>query len=469
VHTNTRLITNCQIPPDEMPSDSAPSLPELSRRRVLAGIGGVVGLGTLGSIAVGATAPTALPDVMTDEATKHYPTPPEVTAHWRPTVTEAHARDVVERFEDVHERGDDRWARIDDVDRFGSGGSGWLESAQSSLESGNYHDALFEATYGLQFAANALGQARAWQDDADLPALAERAIDVRDRATAVVDALSPYRVDDPGTDLAWYRRIEQEAVTGAGQATWSTVEATANGVDDDDGPRRTQFDPNRVGDRTEGVVLGDVAVSNAERFHDHLTERLGDDATAYEAHLDAVAEDFRGILADAPDRDTVLERHDVRSTDDYGPDEFAHSRLARWCYDSTYVSPWTTEVDPDAKALVTVALATGVVDHRAHAFAIDELVVDESTEGFDSGHVLAEKRRARSKYQDVVGDDPDPLLTRQAARAIEDLQVATVDLSHTDGDWTPWKERLDAYLYALVGRAKLHHHPDVYQRLVDGP
>ncbi|MFC6953295.1 hypothetical protein [Halorubellus litoreus] len=452
-----------------MPSDSAvSSIPELSRRRVLVGVGGAVGLGTLGSIAVGATAPTALPDVLTDEATKHYPTPPEVTDHWRPTVTEAHARDVVETFETTHERADERWARIDE-DRFGSGGSGWLEDARSELDAGNYHEALFAATYGLQFAAIDLGKARAKQGDADIPALAERAIDVRERATAVVDALAPYRVDDPGTDLAWYRRIEQEAVGGAWRATWSTVEETANGVDDDDGPRRTQFDPGGVGDLTEGVVLGDVAVSNAERFHDHLIERLSEDATAYESHLDFVVEDFRSVLADAPDRETVLERHDVRSTDDYGPDEFAHSRLARWCYDAPYVNPWTNEIDTDAKALIAVALAQGVVDHRAHQFAIDKLVVDESTEGFDSGHVLAEKRRARNTYQNVIGDDPDPLLTRQAARAIEDLQVATVDLDHTDGDWTPWKERLDAYLYALLGRAKLHHHPDVYQQFVNWP
>ncbi|WP_323676476.1 hypothetical protein [Halorubellus sp. PRR65] len=447
---------------------AAPSLPELTRRRVLAGVGGAVGLATVGSIAVGATAPTALPDVLTDEATKHYPTPPGVTEHWRPTVTEAHARDVVETLATTHERADERWAEIDE-DRFGSGGDGWLESARSALDAGNHHEALFDATYGLQFAANDLGRARAKLDDADLPALAERAVDVRDRATSLLDALAPYPVDDPSTDLAWYLRIEEEAVRGTGQATWSSVDATANGVDDDDGPPRGEFDPRRVGDLTEGVVLGDVAVSNAERFHEHLQERLGDDVTPYDSHLRAVSDDLRDVLADAPSRETVLERHDVRSTDDHGPDEFAHSRLARWCYDAPIVSPWATQVDADARTLTAVALAQGVVDHRAHGFAIGHLVVDETTTGFDSGHVLAEKRRARSTYQNTIGDDPDPLLTRQAARAIEDLQVATVDHSNNDGHWTAWKERLDAYLYALVGRAKLHHHPKVYHQLVDGP
>jgi hypothetical protein len=102
---------------------------------------------------------------------------------------------------------------------------------------------------------------------------------------------------------------------------------------------------------------------------------------------------------------------------------------------------------------------------RAHRFAVDELVVDEGDAGFDSGHVLAEKRRARSVYGSVFGSEPAPLLTRQAARAIEDLQVATVD-EDTGSDWELWRERLQAYLYALVGRAKLRESPAVHRTVV---
>ena len=112
-----------------------------------------------------------------------------------------------------------------------------------------------------------------------------------------------------------------------------------------------------------------------------------------------------------------------------------------------------------------VALSQGVARVRAHRFAVDELVVDENDAGFDSGHVLAEKRRARSVYRSVIGSDPPPLLTRQAGRAIEDLQVATVD-ADAGSDWKLWRERLQAYLYALVGRAKLREYPAVYRTVV---
>jgi hypothetical protein len=438
--------------------------PSLTRRRLVAAAGGLLATGTVG---VGATAPTALPDPLADEAVNHYPTPPEVTAHWRPTVTEAHASEVVETLAETVERAEGLWADLD-TDRPYTGAGGWLEDARTSLSNGDYHDALFEATYGLQFAANDLGVARARLHETDLPALADRALAVRDRARSVLDAVDPYPVDDPGVDLAWYLRVEQEAVQAANQAVWPDVEATANGFGDDDGPPRGRFDPGRVGDLTEGVVLAEVAALNAEHFFAHLQNRVGDDATHYADHLAAVADEFRPVLESRPSREAVLERHDVRDADDYGPYEFAHGRLARWCYEST-LSPWAVEVDADVRVLTAVAYAQGVVNHRAHGFATDHLVVEEDDTGFDPGRVLAEKRRARDAYREAFGDDPDPLLTRQAARAVEDLQVADVDLGDTDDDWPAWKERLDAYLYALVGRARFRHHPDVYATLVDGP
>jgi len=440
-----------------------PSLPSVSRRRVLAGTGSLLAVGTVG---VGAAAPTALPDALTDEATKHYPTPPAVTAHWRPTVTEEHARTVVEKLAATVERAESLWQDLD-TDRHNTGAGGWLSEARTALENGDHHAALFDATYGLQFAAEELGFARAKRGDADLPALAERALAVRDRATGVVDALDPYRVGDPGVDLAWYYRVEREAVQAANQAVWSDVEATANGVGDEDGPPRGQYDAGRVGSLTANVAVAEVAALNADRFWSHLQDRLGDDATAYADHLDAVAADLGERIDDHPSREAVLERHDVRDAEEYGPYEFAHGRLARWCYDST-LSPWAVDVDADVSVTTAVVSAQAVVNHRAHGFATDHLVVDEATEGFDSGHVLAEKRRARRSYRDAVGSDPDPLLTRQATRAVQDLRVAEVDTGDTDGSWTPWKERLDAYLYALVGRARLEHHPDVYERVVDG-
>jgi hypothetical protein len=443
---------------------SAPSLPdpsELRRRQVLAGLGGLGALATGGSVVVGATKPTALPDVVTDEATKHYPTPPEVSSIWEPTVTEDHARTVVEKLASTVDRGESAW-RDADLERHFTGAGGWLESARESMDAGKYNEALFRATYGLQFAAEALGRARYDLDDHDFEALGQRIVDARDRASTVANALAPYRAADPGTDLAWYLVVEQELLRAGHELRWEDAEAAANGEE------TGVLDDHDYASLTAGAALGEVNVLNAERYWRHLQNRLDADATAYGDHLERVADEFRNTLEAKPARDTVRARYGLDDVDDVDPYVFAHSRLVRWCFDAAIPSPWQIDVDTDLRVTTALALGTGIVGWRAHDLATDELVVDRTTTGFDSGHTLSEKRRAHDTYQSTLGDDPDPLLAHQAGRAIEDLQVAVVGFA--DNYRTPlWKERLNAYLYALVGRAKLTHHPTIYQRIIDAP
>jgi hypothetical protein len=99
-------------------------VPSTSRRGLLAGLGGLL---TGSTVAVGATAPTLFPDVLTDEATKHYPTPPEVRDLWRPTVTETHAREAVDRLAETEEAGERLWAR---TDRSPGPAAGWPTPAK---------------------------------------------------------------------------------------------------------------------------------------------------------------------------------------------------------------------------------------------------------------------------------------------------------------------------------------------------
>lgn len=442
-----------------VPAPSLPDPSELSRRQVLAGLGGLGALATGGSVVVGATEPTALPDVLTDEATKHYPTPPEVRSIWQPTVTEDHARTVIETLATTVDRGERRWNETDS-DRPFTGAGGWLEDARESLDAGEYNEALFEATYGLQFAAEALGRAQYLLDDHDLEGLGQRILDARDRTSSVAEALAPYRADDPGTDLAWYLVIEQELLQASHELRWEDAEAAANGE------QEGVLDERDYADLTAAAAVGEVNALNAERYWQHLQNRLGPDASAYGDHLERVADEFRSTLESKPARDEVRARYGLGDVDDVDPHAFAHSRLVRWCFDAAVPTPWQIDVDADLRVTTALALGSGIVSWRAHDLATDELVVDETTTGFDSGHTLAEKRRARDTYQNAIGDDPDPLLAHQAGRAIEDLQVAVVGFA--DSYRRPlWKERLEAYLYALVGRSKLHHHPDVYQRIVD--
>lgn len=435
-----------------------PDTPSLTRRRVVGGLAGLVAGGT---VTVGATAPTVLPDALTDAATRYYPTPPELSQFWRPTVTESHAEQAVSLLADVVARGKRLWSRTDADDDF-RGAGGWLESSREDLRNGRYHEALFGATYGIQFAGEALGVARArlGRPEADLRNLADRTESLLARSRRVVDDVSPYPCVEPGRDLAWYYRIEREALLGRVDAAWHGYEAAADGESDelDD----ETYDARAVGSITAGILQAELRVRNAERYRDILKEKLDGDGDPYADHLAATAERFRSAIESFPSREAV--ESEYVDDDEYGPYEFAHSRLARWCYDTNY--RFGSGHADDLRAYRAVELSSALARRRGHGFAVENLVVDEGDEGFDSGHTLAEKRRARKVYRSVVGSNPPPLLTRQVTRAVEDLQVAKVGFA---GSYQRplWRERLQAYLYALIGRAKLREYPSLYDAVVN--
>lgn len=438
-----------------------PDRSSISRRQVLGGLAtAFVG----GTATVGATVPTALPDIVTDVATRYYPTPPEMRTLWQPTVSEAHAREAVSLLETTVEEGRARWNELDTDDRFPAAG-GWLDDARDALEAGQYHEALFDASYGMQFAAEALGIALAKLDAIDLRTLADRGDDLLTRANQVVADISPYPVEDPSRDLAWYYRIEEEVRRGRFEIQWDGIDTAQNGVDDADGPDRSDFEPWEIGQLLAGLRSGQLHVRSAEHYRDRHDALQGSTTAVYGDHLTEVIDRFKQLISRFPDREAVLGQYlDDSDDDDTSPYEFAHHRLARWCFDTGYLV--ALEDDQELAVLSAVELSKGIAQRRAHGFATEQLVVDPDQDDFDSGHVLAEKRRARSVYRSVVGSSPPPLLTLQVMRAVEDLQVAEVGFA--DSYQRPlWRERLQAYLYALVGRAKLREYPRVYGAIVE--
>ncbi|WP_440991686.1 hypothetical protein [Haloarchaeobius baliensis] len=444
-----------------------PDLPSLTRRRLIGGLAGLGMLGTGVTVGLGMRDPTALPDQVTDYASRQYPTPPEVTSHWRPTVTEEHAAFAVDLLTETTSRAESLWSEFDSERRF-VGDGGWLDDAESALRNGDHHEALWQATYGLQFAGEDLGRARWETGRGDLQALATRGTELQERAARVAEALEPYRVSDPATDLAWYLEIEQEAILAEQLADLRGFADATNGVDDEDGPATAGVDARSVGELTANLLQSEVHIESAERFQRHLERRLGDDAAPYSERLQAATEAFRTSLADTPTREAALARQGLGDSEQDDLYAFAHRRLARWCIPSGVPSPWTVDVDRELRVTTAVAFSTGVAKARAYERAVDELVLEQGQTGFDSGHLITAKRRARSVYQSVIGEDPPPLLTRQASRAIEDLQVAEVDGSG-DGDWSLGHERVQAYCYALIGRLKLQEYPDLFETVVEGP
>ncbi|ELY95846.1 hypothetical protein [Natrialba taiwanensis] len=476
-----------------------PNISSLSRRQLLVGLAGSAELGVLVVGATGATLPTALPDRITDWATTTYPTPPPASSLWQPTVTEAHARTAVALLAETEDESRDRWAELDRERAHGPGSGGWRSNAEEALENGDYAGALFDASYGMQFAGQALGEARAELGDADLDDLADRAVALFDRIDAVVADIESYPVADPERDLAWYVHIERELRRGHRLADWDALETVhddaakagaktdtgSDGADEsaeeasqsdtterEDGttdseaePDRTDTDPETIGTITSGLLRGEIAVKSAERYRDLLWETV-DGADGYADHLQRIADELQTDLESIPTRDEVLSSMDD-DTGSYGPYEFAHYRLARWG-DWDGPSPWET-VDDDFLLLQVLEATRALADWRAYDDAVDELEIDADDGGFDSGHVLDEQRRARSTYRTVVGGTQTPVMVVLAKPAIGDIRTADVDRdSWQDGSWEPWNERVQSDLSALVGRARLREYPALYDRLVDG-
>lgn len=301
-----------------------PDPSSLSRRQVLAGLAGGTGILGGATVVVGATRPTALPNGLTDWATNYYPTPPAASALWRPTVTEAHAREAVTLLAETDHAARERWEEIDRDEPGLRGSGGWLESAEESLEDGDYHDALFGATYGLQFAGEDLGEARAELGETDLDDLAARSVDLFDRIDAVVDDLDSYPVAEPERDLAWYVHIELELQRGRHLADWRGLEAVR-----EDDPDVSEYEPREIGDITSGLLRAEIAVENAERYRDLLWEDVEDSDDEYGDHLRSVVDDFDEELESIPTREEVKSEYIGDDVESYGPYEFAHSRLAQ--------------------------------------------------------------------------------------------------------------------------------------------
>ena len=85
--------------------------------------------------------------------------------------------------------------------------------------------------------------------------------------------------------------------------------------------------------------------------------------------------------------------------------EFAHCRLAQWCFPATLTPPWERNIDAVFLTLGVIGLAQGLVDWCAHEYAVEHLDTELGDEELDPVHILSEKHRGQWTYEDVTGLD----------------------------------------------------------------
>jgi hypothetical protein len=428
----------------------------LSRRHLLTGVGGAVAalLGT------GLYAPEWLPDALTDRAVEYVPEPP--SRPWRPPVTDDHAGEAVDALADTVDRAK-RLREGVDADSVseevafhldGDPSGGWLESAREAED--DYHR-LFYATYGLQFAGEAVGYALVARGESDPEALVERGRRLRQESNAVGNSIREYRVSDPGRDLAFLAWVERELV-------FARLNSHRAGIDVGEPASAAEFSEHGVASTWGTHLQARQHLRNARRYRSAYRDRRAHHASPFGEELGDAVDALTAALDEFPRREEVRESL---------PDRRGRSPLAaaRWellglCYDDDF------RIDArkrsDLLAYRTLRLARALVARRAHDFVLEELDLTASDTDFDSGVALREKRRATRTFRRVREEHDSPFAGLVVEEAANRIRAGDVAVDGGSEAAPAWQRRVEAAVYYLVGRGSVEHLPPVLSTVVDG-
>jgi hypothetical protein len=427
----------------------------LSRRRVVAGSGGAVAA----LLGAGLFAPEWLPDPLTDRAVEYVPEPP--SRPWRPPVTDEHADEAVDALAETVDRAKRLREGVDPdsvseevafhLDTAPSGG--WLDSAR---EASDNWTRLFYATYGLQFAGEAVGYALVARGEADPEALVERGRHLRRESNAVTNSVREYRVADPGRDLAFLAWLERELV-------FARLNSHRAGIDAGEPASAAEFSDHGVASTWGSHLQARQRLRNARRYRSALRDRRPHGASPFEEELRGAVDALTAALDEFPRRDEV--RESLPDRRDRSPLAAARWELLGLCYDNDF------RVDArkrsDLIAYRTLRLARALVARRAHGFVLDELDLTASDSDFDSGVALREKRRATRAFRRVRDDFDSPFAGLVAEEAANRIQAGDVAIDGGSEASPPWRRRVEAAVYYLVGRGSVRELPAVTSTVLD--
>ncbi|WP_101297309.1 transcriptional initiation protein Tat [Halegenticoccus soli] len=442
-----------------------PDIP-FTRRNLLVGTG--VGLG-VGSLGTGLYAPTWLPDPVTDALLSIYPEPP---AHaWRPAMSDAHADKAVALLEETVQRATALRRRVDvgslpedlafHLDRSDPSG-GWLQSARDESDP---WERLFAATYGMQFAGEAVGYAKVALDETDPEALVERGDRLRTAADGVLDSLGNYRISDPARDLAhlWFaeRELSLARLDSHRSGTYT------GGADDPD-----EYSERDVAATWGSHVQAEQRLRNARYHRDLYRENLGDGARPHANALDDALVALTDAVNEFPTRDELRRKIDeeleLAQETPYGA---ARWELLTLCYDDSFRFGFEEGGYRRGHTVQRVVeVARALLARRAHAFALSELGVSPDDADYDSGRAFREKRRAVRTFRAVRAEHDSPLAGVLAQEASDRIRAGDVGVGsgRSREDGPAWRDRVEAATYYLVGTGQMRELGGVLGAILGG-
>ncbi|RDI72915.1 transcriptional initiation protein Tat [Halopelagius longus] len=422
---------------------------DFTRRRLLVGAGATAGAALLGA---GVFAPEWLPNALTDPLVVHYPEPPNHL--WRQSVTDDHADEAVSALESAVARAEELRSRVDDSElsddmrhRLGHDPSGgWIDDARS--ESDNW-TRLFNATYGLQFAGEAIGYARVALGEEDPGALVERGRRFRTAAEEIRDSVGDYLVSDPGRDLAALYAVERNL-------SFAKLNSHRDGVYTGGEADASEYSDHSVASTWGAHLQAEQYLRNARHFRERYREALGDDARSSADELETALNSLRSDVEEFPTRREMrgrLETDDLGQSTPYG---VVRWKLTTYCFDDDFRFD-ADGVRADHTVERAVRLARALLARRAHGYALDELSVTPDDADYDAGRTLTAKRDAMRTFRRVrrTRDSPfESVLAEAAASRIRAGDVG-LDSAFRDGDRPAWRPRVEASVSFLVGEGEM--------------
>ena len=412
-------------------------VPDLSRRRLLAG-GGALALG--GAAGLGLANAGMLPGSTDDEGGRSIP-----EQVWHPPVSQAHADATLERLETTVDRAERLADRVErrtgSAPRWSGDPSGnWLEDARSASDPRHRLD---DATSGLASAGHRIGEAKEVLGGTVSEDARERSLAVRSAADRLQDDLGDYPVSESPRDLAYLYFVEVECDNASFLAPFEgSSESSTWGL--------SEFHAR--------LLRAEQALANARYYRDRYQELLDEQPvpvrTDVRAAYSTLDQEIEAVVPAGEAR--AAARADVDETTRLY--RVAERKLYQTCYDLGY-DHVSGQVDGEAGHEVQRLVDTGreLLTRRAFQFADAELDVEPDDESFDRSRAGEAATRARELYHETRSEYTSPLAGLLIEPAANRILVgdSRTDFGHTDENY------LKARLYYLVAIGILQEVGDV--------